>query len=338
MSFRERWTAAVDGRWLVPLLALLAAIRFGGATVTAFLGIEGLDTRGLDTIFEVYSDALLLILVAALSFELRTWGPALVLRRTFLGFLMLAAAATLFWAGTANPALRPFPAELGPWIDFLAGISAAAGLGALTSVIANRLQAIRASHAALDGFRAFGFGFSAALLLRSIRLLDFRYLFGWSIPSGLLWMLDFGPSLVLSGIGIVMWLILTLPRTDSPRDRMLALAPPVLLAAVGFAMALGLGGFVASNALAWGGSYTVFAPTNVSLAIVGFAVGAYLATALCMAREIPPNAERLLFGGIAIAALAGIQTSTGLLTSFVGLLTGLVVSARGVTHLVARSG
>lgn len=338
MPFAERWGAAADGRWLVPLLALLVAVRFGAATMSAFLGIEGFDTRTLDTAFELYSDTLLAILVVALAIELRTWGPSILRRASFVGFVVLAAAMLALWAGMVAPAVRLLTGPFAPWTDFIAGTSAAAGIGVLTWVLEARLSASGAPRNGLVGLRAIGFGFPVALELRSIRLLDFGFLFGWSLPSGVLWLLDFGPSLLLSAIAIGTWATAAIPHAASTRSRLLGLGLPLISAAVGFAVSLGLGGFIASNALAWGGSYTVFSPTTVSLPLVAFAVGGYLATAGLVAPRIPRAAGRLIFGGIAISAFAGIQTSTGLLTSFVGLATGIVLVGRGLSQLVAPPG
>ena len=338
VPWTQRWAAFLDRPEAIPLLVLLVAIRFVAATITAFAGIEGMDTRGLDAAFELYSNALLVALLFLVGIGLDAWTPSFRRQRGFLLFLGLAAAVVVQWIGVVVPGLRLVTGAAAPWSDFLLGATAALALAVLASVLAARLAASGASPSGIDWYRSLGFGFAAALLLRSIRILDTNYLFGWELSPGLLWTLDFGPSLLLAALAIGAWSTLALPRVPRGRDRLLCVAVPFAFAATALAAALGvLGGFIASNALAWGGSYTVFAPTTVSLPIVGFGVGAFVATAWTLGRRLPRPAARLIFGGVAIAALAGIQTSAGTLASFAGLLAGIVCTARGLAELVTRT-
>lgn len=326
-----RWASILDRPAVVGVLVLLVGVRFVASTLTAFAGIEGIDTRGLDAGFEVFSYLLLAVLfivaaVALSDVRATAWSsPRLVL------FLGLTSVTLVLWLGVMNPNLRVLTGGLAAWQDFALGTAASLALGVITWHLADRLPASERPNLPRDGLRAVGGGFALALLLRSIRLLDFGYVFSWTPPSGLLWILDFGPSLILTGLALLFWSRLVVTRSETGKDWARALLPPGILALAAEGAAVGaLGGFIASNALAWGGSYTVFPPTVVSLPIVGLGVGAYLSTAGVVGVRTPRASAWLLFGGIAIAALAGIQTSAGTLASFAGLLAGVACVGRGL--------
>lgn len=326
------WARELDRPVTVGLLIALIAVRFVAATVTAFAGIEGMDTRGLDAAFELYSDLLLLLLFLVVGLRIAACGPSLWRRWGFLVFLVSAVAEVALWLGTVNPATRILRGNLGAWSDFATGMAAVVALTAFAWTLLVWLRGSGAPRAGLDGFRMLALGFGTALALRSIRLLDFPYLFGWALPSGVLWTLDFGPALILAALAVAGWARFAWHSASPARERLVLAGIPLTVAIVALAAALGvLGGFIASNALAWGGSYTVFAPTSVSLPLVGFGVGAFLGTAWVAGRRLPDRASWLLFGGVAVAAFAGIQTSAGTLASFAGLLTGYVTTARGAS-------
>ncbi len=337
-SPRERRKGLLNRPAILLLLVILVGIRFVAATVTAFAGIEGIGTRGLDTVFEIYSDMLLVTLFFVAAVGLSAWEPSLLARRGFLLFLGLSGATLVLWVGVVNPDLRILAGSFAAGSDFLLGAAASLALAVAVWILGDRVSEAGSSPVAADGFRSFGWGFTTALFLRSIRLLDFAYLFGWTPPPGLLWTLDFGPSLLLAAIAVVWWIRLVLVPRSGLQDHGLGLAVPVVSAAIAWAAASGvLGGFIVSNALAWGGSYTVFAPTALSLPVVGFGVGAFVSTAWHVGGRMLRPARWLIFGGVAIAALAGIQTSAGTLGSFAGLLAGIVCSALGLAEFVILS-
>lgn len=340
MSSRNgRWGLFFDGPVFVPLTILLVGVRFAASTATAYAGLQGIDTRGLDAAFEVYSDVLVVTLFAFIVALLSERWRELLGDPVFLLFFALAVAAFLQWPGTVDPSLRFVAGRLGPWADFLLGVTVATALAVFTFLRIARLKKASVSPRALGGALAFGYAFSVAFLLRSARLLDVAYLFGLTLPSGLLWLFDFGPSLLLAVLAVLFWIYLGLLHVPDPKDRLSSVAIPAVLGIVAWTAAVGvLGGFVLSNALSWGGSYIVFSPTTLSLPIVGFGFGAYLATAWRFRLQLPRSEWRLIFGGIAIAALAGIQTSAGILASFAGVLTGIVCTGRGLSKLASPEG
>ena len=326
--------SVLDRPAVVALLVFLVGVRFAASTATAFAGIEGIDTRGLDATFELFSDVLLVILLIVAAVSLSDQGPWQSLRPGLGVFLGLCGATVILWIGVVDPGLGVLSGGLAPWQDFALGASASLALAVLTAASARRLRGSGPSSVAREGLLAVGWGFALALFLRSLRLVDFGYLFGWPLPSGLLWALDFGPSLILSALAVLVWLRRVVLTSRTRADWSRALLPPALLAATAESAAVGvLGGFIASNALAWGGSYTVFAPTTLSLPIVGFGVGAFASTVWAVSRQIPRPSAWLIFGGIAIAALAGIQTSAGTLASFAGLVAGIACVSRGLAKL-----
>lgn len=334
LSAVRRGASILDRPAVVALLVFLVGVRFAASTATAFAGIEGLDTRGLDATFELFSEVLLVVLLIVAALGLVDQGPWPTLRLGLGVFLGLCGATVLLWTGVVDPGLRVLSGGLAAWQDFALGASASLAVAVLTAASVRRLPVFEPPSAAREGLRAVGGGFALALFLRSLRLVDFVYLFGWTPPSGLWWVLDFGPSLVLTALAVFFWLqrVVLISRTRADWSRVLL--PPALLAAAAEGAAVGvLGGFIASNALAWGGSYTVFAPTAVSLPVVGFGVGAFVSTAWAVSGRIPRPSAWLIFGGIAIAALAGIQTSAGTLASFAGLLAGVACVSRGLAKL-----
>lgn len=333
-SLGLRLKALVDGPPLIPVIIVLVGIRFAAPSLTAFAGIEGVDPRGLDTAIEVYSDVLLVVLFLLLAVLVQPVSKRVWRDPGFLLFGSLLAAATIQWVGMVLPGARLVSGSLGPWADWLLAITATADLAVLTVILGGHLTRPAVAPARRDAVRALGFGFSAAYLLRSTRLLDFAYLFGWTLPSGVVWVLDFGPALLLALLAVVAWIRTARSANGAGAAWIGHQALPILAALLALGAAVGaLGGFIIANALAWGGSYIVFSPTTVSLPIIGFGIGAFLSTAWTFRSMLPRDAWRLAFGGAAIAALAGIQTSAGTLPSVVGVMTGVACAARGVSTL-----
>ncbi|MFA5896904.1 MAG: hypothetical protein WC985_08395, partial [Thermoplasmata archaeon] len=242
----------------------------------------------------------------------------------------LTAAAAVLWPGEVEPSLRIVSS---PWTSLVFGVIVAGTIVAFEAALELRIVGAGVSSLARDGFRALGGGFALAYLFRSLRLVDYAHALGQPLPSGAQWLLDYGPVLTLSILSLYFWVLISLRPARGGPNWILVLVPPAVAAIAGYVLSVGLGGFILSNALTWGGSYAVFVPTFVSLSLVGFAVGAFLATAWVLRENLPRPGWRLVAGGIAVAALAGVLPFGGGFASLAGIVLGLACAARGVVEL-----
>lgn len=324
---RERLAAFVTGRVFLPLAILLVGIRFAAPTVTAYLGVRGVDTTALDGAFEFYAGILPAILFSMAALILLSWPRGFRWDWATLLAAALTAVAAVLWPGEVDPGLRIVSS---PWTSLVFGVIIAGTIVAFEVALELRIVGAGASAFARDGFRAFGGGFALAYLLRSLRLVDYLLVLGQPLPSGAQWLLNYGPMLVLSLLAICFWALIAARTARGAPTWIRALAPPAAAAVAGFVVSEGLGGFILSSALTWGGSYAVFVPTSASLSLVGFAVGAFFATAWILYAALPRPVWRLVSGGIVVAALAGILPFGGGFASLAGIVLGLVCAARGI--------
>ena len=334
MDVRRLALAEVRSPAFVPGALLLVAPRFAAPTLIAFLGVRGMDTEGLDAFFTAYSAVLPVVLVAFLGDTILTW-PGGVRARSLLALagtlLVLSLAIVLL---VVEPSTRLVAV---PWGALVLGLVGAGSVVAFGLGLQRDLDAAVPLGSAADGFRALWVGFGAAYGIESLRLVDYGYLVGWSPPSGLVWLWDYGPTMLLSLLAIYFWLDLSFLRSRSTADRGISLGFPLAGAVLGLAASQGLGGFILSNALTWGGSYAIFSPTSVSLSIVGFAVGGVVAVAWALRGRLAWGPWRLVVGGIFIAALSGIRPFGGTVASVSGILLGLAATGRGIAELFAAS-
>jgi len=334
VDVRRLALAGVRSPAFVPVALLLVAPRFAAPTLIAFLGVRGMDTGGLDAFFTAYSAVLPVVLVAFLGDTILTW-PGGVRARSLLALagtlLVLSLAIVLL---VVEPSTRLVAV---PWGALVLGLVGAGSVVAFGLGLQRDLDAAVPLGSAADGFRALWVGFGAAYGIESLRLVDYGYLVGWSPPSGLVWLWDYGPTMLLSLLAIYFWLDLSFLRSRSTADRGISLAVPLAGAVLGLAASQGLGGFILSNALTWGGSYAIFSPTSVSLSIVGFAVGGVVAVAWALRGRLAWGPWRLVVGGIFIAALSGIRPFGGTVASVSGILLGLAATGRGIAELFAAS-
>ena len=327
---RDRLAAFVTGRVFLPLAILLVGIRFAAPTVTAYLGVLGIDTTALDGAFEFYAGILPAVLLPLAALVVLSWPAGISLDVRLLLAAALTAVAAVLWLGELSPSLRVLWT---PWSSAILGAVVAGAIGFFLWALEKRLWTGHPDVFARDAFRAVGLGFAIAYLMRSLRLVDYRAVLGASAPTGVQWLLDYGPVLLLSFLSILYWFSLAVSRARETADRVRVLLPPVATALVGVGASQGVGGFILSNALTWGGSYPIFViagTTAVSLALVGFAIGAFLATAWVLRARLRLRTWRLLTGGVAIVALAGILTFAGAFPSLSGILLGLASVARGL--------
>ena len=334
MDVRRLALAGVRSPAFVPGALLLVAPRFAAPTLIAFLGVRGMDTEGLDAFFTAYSAVLPVVLVAFLGAVILTW-PGAVRARSLLALagtlLVLSLAIVLL---VVEPSTRLVAV---PWGALVLGLVGAGSVVAFGLGLQRDLDAAVPLGSAADGFRALWVGFGAAYGIESLRLVDYGYVVGWSPPSGLVWLWDYGPTMLLSLLAIYFWLDLSFLRSRSTADRGISLAVPLAGAVLGLAASQGLGGFILSNALTWGGSYAIFSPTSVSLSVVGFAVGGAVAVAWSLRGRMPRGPWRLVVGGIFVAALSGIRPFGGTVASVSGILLGLAATGRGIAELFAAS-
>lgn len=332
MDSRRAWIAAVvEGPWLVLAALALLALRFIAPTLTAFLAVRGVDTTALDEFFSAYAGALPAVLLPAAYLILVTWPD-----RPRPGIpLGMAAALTLLalvlWAGEVDASLRLLE---GGWVHTVFGVVVAAALLAYGWEFEGRIARAGATAVSREAFRALGWGFAFAYLVRSFQLLDYRTILGQPLPSGLAWLLVYAPTLALSALSIVHWIRFATWPAREPRALAVAFVPPLAVGALGAAASSGLAGFILANALTWGGSYAVFAPIEASLPLVGFAAGAFVSTAWAFRPRLHRASWRLLFGGVAAAALSGLLPFGGGLLSLSGIVLGLAFAARGIVTSV----
>lgn len=324
---KARLVAVANGR-MIPLAAvLLMAIRFSAPSTSAALGVQGVDTRGLDAFFLAYTNVLPLAAAFLASVVLLAWPRGF----GWGEWLLVAGLLTLdvvFWLGEVDRELR---LAWGPLATLPLGLGVTATILAYGMALEARLRRVRPSEISRDGFRALYGGFALAYFLGSLRFIDYQTVLGAPLPSGMLWFLNNGPILVLSAISLAFWLMLAVRPASGVAGALLVLALPVLGALTGIVFSQGLGGFILSNFLAWGGSYGVFVPTSISLGLVGFAVGAFLATAWTLRSRLGRPAWWFITCGVSTTALAGIQAFGGTLASLAGILLGLTLAARGLS-------
>jgi len=324
----------VDSRAFILLSIALVAIRFATPTVSAGLAVADVDTTGLDASFEIYMGVLPGILFFLALLVVNTWPGGFGRDPWILLAVALSIAVTVQWAGQVNPSLRILT---GSFVGAILDGTVAATILAFFLGLDRRVVRAGVAPMARDGFRALGYGYTLSYVLHAFRLIDFRYAFGQALPSGLLWLLDYGPTITLSFLSIYFWFELSVPSSRGGLRRVLVIAPPVVVATLGLAASQGLGGFLMSNALAWGGSYLVFSPTSASLSIVGFAIGAFLATAWALFGRLSRRPWRHVVGGTVVVAVAGILSFGGTLSSLAGIVLGLTIVARGLVEVAAGS-
>lgn len=325
-------TAARLDRWVRdPVLSVLAvvlfAVRFAAPSASAALGVAGYETSGFDAAMLVFDGLLPLIAGALVAAVILLWPRGLAVTRWIPLTLFLVAADVVLWLGEAVPSLRLVE---GPWASLPLGVTAAATIAVWGLALDRRLRLDSDRSLRLEGFRAVYLGFTLAYLLGSLRFIDYRYALGVALPPGVLWLLDYGPVLLLGGCSVFMWLRVALPGCRGTREPVASLAFPLLGILAGVAVSQGLAGFILSNTLAWGGAYEVFTPTAVSLGFVGLAVGCFISVALMLRGRITSESWRFLVAGVSVASFAGILAFGGTLASVAGILLGLVLAARGL--------
>lgn len=315
---------------LMGLAATLLGVRFIAPSLVAYLGVAGVDTTGLDNAFTWYSGLLPFVLLALLVLVVVTWPRGFPKDLAVVVASALVVAVALLWASTLDPGMRLIST---PWLSLVLGVPAAAAIVAWDVVLERRAVAAGATDRMRIGLRSLGVGYALAFLLWSARFVDYAYELGLWFPSILTRLFDYGPTLLLSFLSIAWWFEIAMRPAKAMPDWLVALAPPVGLSLVGLALSQGLGGFLLSHVLTWGGSYALWAPTSQSLSIVGFAIGSFAATAWRLRARIPRPAWRLVVGGILCTALAGIMPFGGTLPSLSGILLGLVLVARGLADV-----
>ncbi|OGS46149.1 MAG: hypothetical protein A3K66_03930 [Euryarchaeota archaeon RBG_16_67_27] len=313
------------GSAFVVLGVILLGVRFFAPTLAALLGVQGVDVSGLDAGFTWYSGLLPLVLIPFAGIVLRTWpGGFRWDARSVLASALTAAVGTL-WVASLDSPLRVLAS---PWTSLILGAAAAAAIASWDIALGGALVRAGATDGTLLGFRALGIGYAVAFFLWSARFVDYGYELGVEFPGVLTRLLDYGPSLLLSFLSIAFWIEISV--LGPSRSLLRAFGPPVGFALVGLALSEGLGGFIFSHVLTWGGSYALFAPSYVSLPVVMFAIGAFVAVSWTLRSRMPRAAWRSLTGGILCIALAGILPLGGAFPSLAGIVLGLVVATRGL--------
>lgn len=306
---------------------LLFALRFLAPSLTASLGVQGWDTSGLDAFFGVYDAALPVMAALLATLLITTWPGGFDPGVWTFAAVFLAGCVVVFWAGEADPGLRLVQ---GPWAPLALGTAVTGAIVAhghgLEGCTGGTAQATEARR----GLRGVYVGFALAYLLGCLRFVDFQVGLGVTLPSGLLWFLAYGPTLVLCALSVIFWTLWTREESVTLGNLARRGALPVLGALLGLAVSHGLGGFILSSTLTWGGAYEVFVPTWLSLATVGFAAGAFLSTAWFLRGSVSASSWGFIFGGVSVAALGGIGFFGGALGSLAGILLGLTCIARGL--------
>jgi len=322
-----RLGSIAGGRYFPWFAVLLVALRFAAPSVSASLGVQGYDTAALDAFFQVYAAVLpavaILLVAAVLPKRL-----SVVARDPWLPLALVFVACTLiFWAGETNSAFR---VVWGPWATLPLGLAVTATILAYGMAMEGRMRGAGGATIARQGFRALYGGFAIAYLLGALRFIDYRTALGVSLPSGVLWFLNYGPTLVPCSLAVAFWTRLTLRRASNLAGTVRSFAFPALGVLVGLVVAQGLGGFILSSVLAWGGAYEVFVPTTLSLALVGFSVGSFLATAWSLRYRLRQSPWRFVVSGVSATAFAGILFFDGATASLAGILLGLTLVVRGL--------
>lgn len=316
-----------NGRALPLGAVILFAIRFAGPSVAASLGVQGLDTSGLDLFLSGY-DAAVPVLAAFLIGILVLTRPRLLRFDPWIIVALLAAIASVVaWAGEVDPTYRLLR---GPWAPLPLACSVVAAILLFGIALDRRLGEAGVERMPRGAFRTLYVEFAVAYLAGGLRFVDYATALGSSPPTGLLWLLDYGPTFLLCAGALYFWLVWVVLPSRTVTGWARGLGGPLAGTVGGIAVSQGLGGFVLSNVLAWGGAYEVFSPTAVSLAVVGFAVGSFLAIAWVLGRRLPAREWWLVIGGVCVTGLAGLVFFDGALASLAGILLGLTLVARGL--------
>ena len=324
---RDAVARFVSGRALIPIAVLLVALRFAAPTAIAGLGVTGIDTRPVDSAFSAYAGVLPAILVVLVVFVVWAWPGSFPRSRAAWLTAFLVSVTAILWLGQADARLRLYAS---PWSGLALGAFAAAALGGWLMALGRSLPDRGGRDVRRSGLRALGLGFAGAFLLSSLRLVDYGYELGTPLPPGLVWFLDYSPTLLLSFLAVGYWVELVLLRAKLPVEATWTIGPVAAIAIVGLALSQGFGGFLMSNALTWGGGYAVFAPTSASLTIVGTGVGGFVSIALRLRTTMDRRHWRFLVGGVLTAAFSGITPFGGVLPSLSGILLGVTLAARGL--------
>lgn len=306
---------------------LLLAIRFAAPSATASLGVAGVDTSALNAIVGIYDGVLPAAAALLVAILLLTWPHALRVDRWMVLALLAVIGSLIAWVGEVDSAYR---LVWGPWATLPLSLAVTAAIAAYGLALDRRVRDAGLSATARGGFRTLYAGYAIAYLVGSLRFVDYRYALGITLPPGALWLLNYAPTLLPSLVALYFWILLTWPPGRSAVGIMRFLGFPLLGAIVGVVIAQGLGGFILSNMLAWGGAYEVFVPTTISLALVGFAVGSFVATGWTLRGRLPGTTWRFVVGGVAATALAGVLFFDGALASLAGILLGLTLAGRGI--------
>lgn len=305
----------------------LLALRFGSSFGLAYLAVSGVNTSGLEGLAGAFGILVPFVLFAILGvLAIEHLGSRAQVR--LIAAAVLSAIVGVQWAGVLVPALRVL---VGPASDLILGLTVAATLVAFAAAFDATLAGPDAGPQRRTWFRGFTGAFAAAYAWQSFTLVDYSATLGLPIPSGLAWLLAYGATLLLCVAALTAWWSLGWPdRTRRGLAR--RWLPPLFGAALGALAPIGIGGFLLSHLLAWGGGYTTFPPYEVSLGIVGLAAGAYLAIALALRQRLPRRSWQLIVGGAATAAFAGLQPLAGSLGSLAGLSLAMAWVARGLAR------
>lgn len=313
---------------MVPLAALfLVAIRFVAPSASAALGVQGWDTSGLDAFIVAYDAAVPLLAALLAGIILLEWRPRLRWDRWYGLAVLGTGASLLFWAGEVTPGAR---LVTGAWSTLPLALAVSGTILSLGVGLDVRLGRAGAAGISRRAFRALYASIAAAYLLGGLRFIDYREAVGTALPAGALWTMDYAPTLIPCFVAIGYWFLWSARSERSVVGGLRTVGLPFAFAAAGVGVAEGLGGFILSNVLAWGGGYEAFVPTTVSLGLVGFAVGAFLAAAWVLRRRMSAPAWRLAFCGVWVTALAGILFFDAALASLGGILLGLLLVARSL--------
>lgn len=330
----DRLDAIANGAAAAWGAGLLLAVRFAAPSVTASLGVEGVDTSALNAFFGVYNAVLPILAALLAAILLVTWPRALRVDLWMVLALAAVVGSVVAWAGEVDPTYR---IVWGPWSTLPLTLAVTAAIGFYGIALDRDLGRAAIGGTPRDGFRALFGGYAIAYLLGALRFVDYRYALGLSLPSGVLWLLNYAPTLIPSLLALYFWIMLTWRPERSAMGIVRFLGPPLLGGFVGVVVAEGLGGYILSNVLAWGGAYEVFVPTTFSLGLVGFSVGAFLSTTWTLRGRLPEPAWRFAVCGVSATALAGILFFDGALASLAGILLGLTLTCRGVLRLVVSA-
>ena len=324
VSSEERSGLAL-GHSFVLLAIALFGVRFALPVIVA--GGTAETGAVLGPLSVAYSDA-----VAAIAFGMTTtilalWPAGFHLGRLGGLVISLLAVSVALYLGEVDPALRLVS---GPWASLALGMSMSATIVAFGMLLDLQLRKEGVSPTSLGDLQTLFVVFAIAYLLRSIRLVDFEAALGSPLAQEWIRVFDYGPFLLVSAASVRTWILRSPRLIRNFLVSIQVLGPPFGGAVFGAVAAFGLGGFYLSSALTWGGSYTVFNPTGISLSIVGFAVGAFLSLMWTLRGRLSTSAWRFVVGGVVVASLAGLMPFRGSLGSLAGIVLGLTLASRGL--------